>query len=493
MKLTSGLRSRPFLQVSFHKIVPETDAEAAAAAQKRKLRRAKTSRFKKKYDAWWERHARAAAGATVAKAVWEAVMYYFDVASDVLVTMELADTNNPAWTGLMVFFLLLPTLVTSWGIAKYRRQVGGRSVRWWEPYVLAPVYLCAPLVLDCSMLFVSVVKLDLCPCSLPDAFTAFLVSYAAMRTFTEAVLESLPQLVLQLWIYGRCTSAALGARVPSCDEVAAGAPCCPPQEEMGLLVFSLTLSVVEVGYQLLTIVWVSRVLGVPVREYVATLIKIGGGLPIDAIKENEITELDVGFALDDAQVKQLAGALRNNTSLKRGVDLHRTRFKAAGAKALASALAENTSLRRITLSAYKRYDSDKEPFELDLHALRGHAKKRSLDLSNRGLAFVDGVVIAELLKGNGTMTKLILRNNKLGDDGAAALAMMLCVNSTLQKLNLENNRIEYRGGMAMVEALRANRALSYLNLQSNAVEKGVREKLKEVAAAKKGTAIDVKV
>ena len=477
-------------KVSFVKIMPE-DGIGEAAAERKRLKRAKSSKMKRAMEAWWERHAKAAIAASILKTAFEAFMYYFDVASDVLVTLDLSATNNPVWTFLMVTFLVLPTLVTSRGILKYRRQVSGRDVPWWEPYVFFPLYLAAPVLLDCSMLFIAIIKLNQCP--LPNAFTAFLVSYAAMRTFTEAVLESLPQLILQAWIWGRCTGR-VGAAVAECGapDTAAGEACCPPQEEMGLLVFSLSLSLVEVLYQVLTIVWVSRVLGVPVKEYVATLIKIGGGLPIDAIKENDITELKVRFSLDEAQVKQLAGALRANTSLERGVDLSRTRFTVAGAKALAHALCSNTALKKITLSTYKAYSSDKEKFELDLFALRGDTKKRSLDMSNRGLTFVDGVVIAELLKANKTMTKLVLRNNKLGDNGAAALAMMLCVNKTLEKLNLENNKIEHRGGQAMVEALRANSKLNYLNLLSNRVETTVRKQLQEVAKAKKGGGVDVK-
>ena len=191
--------------------------------------------------------------------------------------------------------------------------------------------------------------------------------------------------------------------------------------------------------------------------------KIGGGLPIKSLKENEITELNVPFPLDESQVKQLAGVLKMNTSLKEGIDLSKTNFTRAGATALGKALCVNKDLKTIALSS-----KGGVPTDLDVRDLRGDSKRNAIDLSNRGLKAGDAIVIAELMKKNKATTKLILRNNNVKDDGAKALAAMLQKNKTLKKLSLEKNGIGFDGGKALRDALLVdNKTLEQLNMYTN--------------------------
>ena len=51
------------------------------------------------------------------------------------------------------------------------------------------------------------------------------------------------------------------------------------------------------------------------REYLTQLVRMGDGLPLGKIANNDIVELNVDFELTSAQARLLAKVLRKNTSL----------------------------------------------------------------------------------------------------------------------------------------------------------------------------------
>ena len=74
-----------------------------------------------------------------------------------------------------------------------------------------------------------------------------------------------------------------------------------------------------------------------VKEYLTQLVKMGGGLPLAAIAHNQIEEVKIGFNLDLAQVRLLAGVLKTNTSVKK-LDLSDCGMSYKGCSSLSLAL-----------------------------------------------------------------------------------------------------------------------------------------------------------
>ena len=83
------------------------------------------------------------------------------------------------------------------------------------------------------------------------------------------------------------------------------------------LMETLAISITSIVYRLVMTCFEMQRENLTLREYVTQLVRMGDGLPLVRIANNDIVELNVDFELTPAQARLLAKVLGNNTSLKR--------------------------------------------------------------------------------------------------------------------------------------------------------------------------------
>ena len=175
------------------------------------------------------------------------------------------------------------------------------------PFVLSPSLLavaaCDVLMLLRAVPLLGPACLDDRALAGNDEFKMMLQSYEATRKVAEVLLESVPQLVLQLWmVLGSHDTAGLDL------------------DSEGALYRALVASLVNLVFVVATNVWAMRRQGLGVRAYAKMLVQIGGGKVGNIIKR--IARDDPGFAgrvdlshsgVTDAHARMLAAALKTNT------------------------------------------------------------------------------------------------------------------------------------------------------------------------------------
>ena len=161
-----------------------------------------------------------------------------------------------------------------------------------------------------------------------------------------------------------------------------------------------------------------------------------GKLIAEALKTNTtLTQLDLGGNnLGDKSGKLIAEALKTNTTLTQ-LELGGNNLGFKSALAMAQALKVNTHLTSIKL----------EDTTLPIRQLRGTEPVAAMDLSNKSLGDVSGVVIAHMLKSNTTLAHLDLSGNCLGDESGKLIAEALKTNTTLTQLDLGGNKLGITG------------------------------------------------
>ena len=89
---------------------------------------------------------------------------------------------------------------------------------------------------------------------------------------------------------------------------------------------ALTISISSIVYRLVMTCFEMQKENLTLREYGTQLIRMGDGLPLGKIANNDIVELNVDFELTSAQARLLGKALKNNTSLEHlGLDWEKLR------------------------------------------------------------------------------------------------------------------------------------------------------------------------
>ena len=209
--------------------------------------------------------------------------------------------QNPGWTAMMGAFLALPIVGAQVSVFLYMRGRG------WSAWLLVLPSILSPLFLDPAMFFSIFLEIDVVKEAVPASVRSLLVSYAAIRTLTEAVLESLPQTVTQLFIWLTCVRSVFGET--QCGFATDG--------DTEQLIRSLLVSFASVAWELLGAVLAARAMELTLYQYVENLAKLSQGLPVDAIRHNKLTELVIDFHMEDAQMEEFADALGENTSLTR--------------------------------------------------------------------------------------------------------------------------------------------------------------------------------
>ena len=83
------------------------------------------------------------------------------------------------------------------------------------------------------------------------------------------------------------------------------------------LLFNLGISCFELLSISLEVRSAKKAMGLSLKQYVQHIIQLGGGLPLDAIRQNKVKELDFyNRDLTNAEVREIANVLISNRSLK---------------------------------------------------------------------------------------------------------------------------------------------------------------------------------
>ncbi|EFJ52844.1 hypothetical protein VOLCADRAFT_115780, partial [Volvox carteri f. nagariensis] len=162
------------------------------------------------------------------------LLFFFDIYTDALVVDALSKTDHRDWMTVTLVFILwhyviMAVLVTAYlkrtttklnvlGLEEGDSAVGGAAVlgsrrrhRW---LLFVPVAVPGVVLLDITMLFTSIL-----PIAFPRLFvnfSSFLSNYNFSRFFIEFVFESIPQTILQTYIYHQLAQGSHAAQVNEC-------------------------------------------------------------------------------------------------------------------------------------------------------------------------------------------------------------------------------------------------------------------------------------
>ena len=170
-------------------------------------------------------------------------------------------------------------------------------------------------------------------------------------------LEAFPQALLQLCIFYSVQTSKSGNVISSATGEGLSAAV-RHTISWNLLAFSLSLSILN-----LTKVWASAIasadsLGITLSAYIHQQIQMGKGLPIDALRDDKLTECRVGFVrLDDEQIEICATVMRKLNRKLKAFDLEGC-FKLPDARAprmLYSAIAHHPTIEKVRID--ERLDS----------------------------------------------------------------------------------------------------------------------------------------
>ena len=419
-------------------------------------------------EAFEEKHKTAFKVLGWAKSIVAEGLYFSDVTTDVLLCVTFYTFKHYGWFQIMLTFLILPNLVAMGGIAYYVCKEG---IDWPLYLLLLPLFSNVGCLEDANDYFVYLLTLLWLPIGLlicfvlwgsapffldllmpfyrplqdclPDKLVTFMVQYEATRTLSENMLESVPQMALQVQIFFYCAGQ---------EDMCAGIT----QEAGTALIYSMIISGASILFHLVQVSYEMKKEGLGFCGYLKSLMTMGAGLPLKAITNNAIEKLD----LDDqellpAQVRLLAAAIGNNKSLRR-VELNRCNIDDEGARHLATMLEKNTSLERLNLS-----------------------RNKITDVGLKHLAIP--------LEKNTSLEYLYLSNNKITDDGLKHLAIPLEKNTSLKELDLRSNKITDDGLKHLAIPLEKNTSLKWLSLSYNKItDDNLKRKLKDIWNKTKG-------
>ena len=143
---------------------------------------------------------RSALGAALNSAalrVLQVTIYFADVISDIQVLILLNNTGNHAWAAMGSTLLVAQFVVVYIRVMPYMHATFGGT---WFYYVF--LYFGFPtgiLMLDCLMFLEPFGLLAVLP--LPEWMRTFIPSYKSTRIIAEVLIESMPQTLLQSYIY----------------------------------------------------------------------------------------------------------------------------------------------------------------------------------------------------------------------------------------------------------------------------------------------------
>ena len=236
-------------------------------------------------------------------------LYFADIISDVQVVQLLWSSDNYTWAWMSIFLLVLQFFVVWLRVIPYLHSTFGTesSIYWLWLWLGFPFGL---LLLDFLMFLEPFGLLTILP--FPAWLKQFIPAYKATRVIAEVVIESLPQSVLQSYIYVIV--------IQHCGKYAkAGAVCLPRElammDSLATLPKSILISTLATLKTWIELVFGARAAGLTVVAKGLQLWHVGAGLPLDALKKGTIVEWACPYELDPAEIPPLIDALTKNGSL----------------------------------------------------------------------------------------------------------------------------------------------------------------------------------
>ena len=231
-------------------------------------------------------------------------LYFMDVYSDVQVVQLLVTTKNFTWAAMSITVLVLQFMVVYVRVLPYLSSTFGSDSSIYRVFLVTgfPVGL---LCLDFLMFMEPFGLLVILP--FPAWLRQFIPAYKATRIIAEVLIESLPQCILQAYIYVVVLQhVEQGTAKPS--ELAM-------VEFASLLPRSILISILATLKTWIELVHAARQAGLTVAAKGIQLWNVGAGLPLDALKKGAISEWTATYTLDSSEVMPLLDALGKNSSL----------------------------------------------------------------------------------------------------------------------------------------------------------------------------------
>ena len=340
---------------------------------------------------WLDRHPMVLKVLEVVGDLLSVALLFADLGSDVVVMTDLFMSG--AWIlGSIAAFLLVNLYVAmDKGIHAYvTRRASGNA----QMLHLLLGFPLAPLLLDLMLALRPLGVLR----GLPEGVDDLLVQYKPTRSLLEVTLESLPQFMLQLYLFVNIAEYGAEAdRVP-----------------LRTLLVSLTLSAISL-LKSWAIAWISsRELEISLVEYLNLLLSLGKGLPLEKLRSGLMKHCNLrGLPLDPLLVRVLATVLRTKEKNLETIDLAGSIVdaRADGVRALAAAIAQHPMLNSVRLDGAK------------LDHLQGMKATRDIDLSGRADAGAPATValVAALVKLNQDLTRLNMTGIELDEEARQQL------------------------------------------------------------------------
>ncbi len=431
-------------------IVPAAAAVAGAALTKvapqgvRKSINNKKTWLKTKWKKFEDTHPRLFFVVNTLNAFFNFALYFADIYTDIILLLDFIKYGWVLCSVWSVCFLVAPYAVAVGGIFITRKN-SINFIDWDDGYGKIVFYCFFPLypfLLDLLMPFYRLMDKWL-----PDTLMNFMAQYEATRTLSETVLESIPQLGLQVYMVLLCRSIT----------------CAFVEEDASALLQAFTVSMISITYRLVLTWFEIHAENMTVKQYVGQLVKMGGGLPLAAIAHNQVEDVRIDFELSLAQVRLLAGVLRTNTSVKI-LDLSNCGIDDEKMNELQPVLYDKLNQlekcyvlgSQLNLAAVAKDEEVNIEFELSLAQVRLLAGVLRTNSSVNKLN-IDGweVPIGDLK----TKATLYFPNKEIDDKKLMIMCVYLKVNTSLEMIDLDMNNIGDEGAKDLAEALKVNTSL----------------------------------
>ena len=362
------------------------------------------------------------------------LFYFLDIISDANLAASLYKSNMMLEFAYMVFFMALQYIVAAIGIVLYLRsdlELQDNEYKWVRTLGTGLAPICVA-VFDILLPFYKSFSFLLDP-----KFINFMVQYEALHTLAEVILESIPQSIIQIILWSRCSAGSC-----KIDDIS---------EENDFLFFKLTAYnslVFSLFVSLLSILRVAAAaflsmyyMQIGCCEYFFHLITLGRGLPLNAMIEDQCKKCEIDYHLSNYSVSLLSKALRHNSSLQElsisGADLGEK-----GAVELGKGLSKCKELRILSISVN--------------------------NIGDEGL-----IGLCKGLKYCANLEELWVSHNNIGDLGALALGITLGKGCRkLKSLNLNNNNISHKGLVSLAAEMNPCTKLSFLYAMGNNIHVG---------------------
>eukprot|EP00943_MAST-04B_sp_MAST-4B-sp1_P008371 g8371.t1 len=394
----------------------------------------KSNSLRQKWHAFKEQNPQAQLITSFFAAILTFSLFFLDLFTDIYAIGKIMVTNK-VYGYIMLVFLLFPFVVSMVGILVYVYKKFGLP----RALILLPFLPFIQVLLDFTLPFVQLA--GRCNLLNEDVY-GFSVSYGAVRTLSESFLESFPQTIFQFFIFLTSGGAIQG-------------------EAKTALILSMIISLLSIIWHILGTFLASKAMGVTYQEYLITLVKMGGGLPLEPVRRNRIRSVNIDFTPDVKQFSMLMSLLASKKqSSVEEMDLsYSDGFKLDAMKVFSEYISSSPPKTKVG------GDSDGNGNDIN------NFKVKTLIYEYNEKVNVE--VLDELgngMKTNASFEILRMGQNNFHSNERLQFLSFLKINTTLKELHLNDNNINSSGARIISDALVDNKGLQLLNLSQNAID-----------------------